>query len=1348
MASGVEYRSVDEWPLLLVGPMVRRVSTTEAHIFVATKESCAARILIVEGDDVQTGGTTASGETVTLHPIGAQLFVGLLHVALPGGGGPDKVYSYDIELAPEGSSPITLDSLGLLGFSGNAPAGLEVEAHVPLGYEVGRLPSFPTPPSSRDDLRLAHASCRKPHGNQKSFEPDALPILDELIERALGLRSPEADPGTFGTWLDAFGNEIDPVPDFPPAELAERPHQLVLTGDQIYADDVAPGLLDALTDAGQKLMGWTEYPPGIAPLLNAFLIQPGWRTRYLSLCGLKETVPVGSTDYPQSHLLTFGEWCAMYLFAWSPALWPRSDDHQGVGLKDANSRLPVTETIDALQFVSEWVPYKRVADRITQVDRLLDFAQGIESFEKNINEVWTEKLGRAEHFGATVPYVRRVLANTPSYMMFDDHEVTDDWYVDRSVADRLLGVEYRQGEYWNDLAQEDDDEEDCDFWAKDVGKRLMRNGLSSYAFFQHWGNEPDDFAGWHDSTPPPPGQSDSVGKQLLGLWTPSVAAPHRPPLAGPVEDFSLLWHLASNHPWWLIVEDATDPDTTIDWLRLNTEWINRCGVAHPDTHLADQLLRIDDYPTNEWGHYPGPEDPSNRETFGRFRWDYAIPFECHRLIALDTRTWRFFPTEVANPPPLNSNSPHDANQALDDVSDAFDAWRDAWLGTTSDVGQAYAALLQAVDDIVRQSGSALDNALDDIANTIDGLVLEIGASAAVQLRVSRSVSDFRAEIAGTAEFSARLTLDTDDRKRWRVAALLRELADAYADEDADGATEPGVRIFQAIGRYVEAIAGGSPRQAVEAMHRAVLDGGQALLAGPNGPLIDIDPNDPDQLLPAIDTATQLMIGALGTLGVHDLSNYFFRDGSGYLAPELISGPALEWMFTQPIEQVGPDLETIILSPAPIFADDVVDLVQRALVVTATALGQAGPEEWEFEAWTANPVGFDNLMMSGRALERAVVLSGDVHYAYSTVNQVTCPAVGLDTCYVQLVSSAAKNSEGINKHIGTKTDMLWRSDGRFKASPFSPAPLLRDDTPWTYWDPDGLGQSMPGPPEVAASLPGWLQEMGMEALVDSAERYHVDDIALMVKERAQVRSWGDALAWEQRWIYQPAYRAVWHLGANLPDYIGQSFEWLAEAPVTTFGAWWHESLWLDISLSKHMEELVLDPKKKIFGHYLYARDVLLQQLSDAYRAIGVDPYYGITVEKQNLRDLRGDRMLHYGARERFAAKALDTFLYGHLQEVQVVGSANVGIVTMTDDPAANRMGVAHHLLFYPLPADPRNDPKLPGPWEYEEPLEPGAVLDRPHPRVDWMRTLHKAWFGYPAISPLLEQPGVLDGPIVS
>jgi hypothetical protein len=38
----------------------------------------------------------------------------------------------------------------------------------------------------------------------------------------------------------------------------ERPHQVSLTGDQIYADEVIDVLLAMLMDASDTLMGWTE----------------------------------------------------------------------------------------------------------------------------------------------------------------------------------------------------------------------------------------------------------------------------------------------------------------------------------------------------------------------------------------------------------------------------------------------------------------------------------------------------------------------------------------------------------------------------------------------------------------------------------------------------------------------------------------------------------------------------------------------------------------------------------------------------------------------------------------------------------------------------------------------------------------------------------------------------------------------------------------------------------------------------------------------------------------------------------------------------------------------------------
>ena len=107
-----------------------------------------------------------------------------------------------------------------------------------LAYPGLDLPSFCLPPKDVTKLRLIQGSCRMPHGNG----PDALSYVDKLIE----------DTAT--------------SPDL-------RPHQLLLTGDQIYADDVGLSLLVMLSDASEVLLGWKELLP-IGP--NMF-IGMNWR---------------------------------------------------------------------------------------------------------------------------------------------------------------------------------------------------------------------------------------------------------------------------------------------------------------------------------------------------------------------------------------------------------------------------------------------------------------------------------------------------------------------------------------------------------------------------------------------------------------------------------------------------------------------------------------------------------------------------------------------------------------------------------------------------------------------------------------------------------------------------------------------------------------------------------------------------------------------------------------------------------------------------------------------------------------------------------------------------------------
>ena len=63
--------------------------------------------------------------------------------------------------------------------------------------------------------------------------------------------------------------------------------------------------------------------------------------------------------------------------------------------------------------------------------------------------------------------MRRVLANIPSYMIFDDHEVTDDWNMTFST--------------WKKIYHDP------------LGMRIIQNALTAYALCQHWGNTPEQF---------------------------------------------------------------------------------------------------------------------------------------------------------------------------------------------------------------------------------------------------------------------------------------------------------------------------------------------------------------------------------------------------------------------------------------------------------------------------------------------------------------------------------------------------------------------------------------------------------------------------------------------------------------------------------------------------------------------------------------------------------------------------------------------------------------------------------------------------------------------------------------
>jgi hypothetical protein len=366
---------VDNLPLILAGPILRRTQHNSVTVWIALKES--RRVTLKIFDSSYKILFSATQETVQignhLHIVAVTAF-SRTSFLLAGDN-----YFYDLYFG----NGENLQSPGILNQDGDIKN---------LVYPSYNLPSFALPTTNIKDLRIIHGSCRKPHGESI----DALSTVDKMIGEAL-LKNPQ-----------------------------KRPHQLFLTGDQIYADDVADALLFMLRDAADTLLGWSEVLPDVK---NIQELNPGQRNNLAThTAGLTASITKFNLigNLAKSHLFTFGEFVMMYLFAWSDILWVKSED------------LPTFT--DVIPTKHQNNKYKKLFEE--EVENLIEFQ-------------------------STLKEVRRALANIPTYMIFDDHEITDDWYLNMAWCNRIL--------------------------TKPLGRRILQNGMLAYAICQDWGNKPEDF---------------------------------------------------------------------------------------------------------------------------------------------------------------------------------------------------------------------------------------------------------------------------------------------------------------------------------------------------------------------------------------------------------------------------------------------------------------------------------------------------------------------------------------------------------------------------------------------------------------------------------------------------------------------------------------------------------------------------------------------------------------------------------------------------------------------------------------------------------------------------------------
>lgn len=258
---------------------------------------------------------------------------------------------------------------------------------------------------------LLHGSCRNPHHPSK----DALIQADLKVEKQA---------------------------------LEARPDMLMMSGDQIYADHVAGPMLDAIHQVcdllGLKHETFVDGPIANSQalyqhpssyyqrdrLLPIYLDDSHWLSRWL----LAKHSPIFSSRDCENHLVTFAEFIAMYLLVWSPTLW------QHINLDRLSER-----------------NFQHAGQKLAASDIVH----------------WHTERERIGQFVAGLGHIQRLMAHIPTYMIFDDHDVTDDWN---------LTVGWEKAAYDNPFS-----------------KRIIGNGLISYWLCQGWGNEPDNFkAELHD----------------------------------------------------------------------------------------------------------------------------------------------------------------------------------------------------------------------------------------------------------------------------------------------------------------------------------------------------------------------------------------------------------------------------------------------------------------------------------------------------------------------------------------------------------------------------------------------------------------------------------------------------------------------------------------------------------------------------------------------------------------------------------------------------------------------------------------------------------------------------------
>ncbi|WP_348703461.1 alkaline phosphatase D family protein [uncultured Neptuniibacter sp.] len=430
--------TVTDLPYIIAGPMIRRLLPEQMVLWLVTREPLNASLTVHYMED-QVISIPCDEITQTV-AVGESAYINLItfnaETPLP----ENSWLSYDLHCVVEGEERNLRSLLPNLMYEG------ELRPHFVLKTQLNDL---------------LHGSCRKPHYPSK----DALLRVDEV--------------------LDNSKNSIE-----------QRPALLMMSGDQIYADDVAGPMLSAVHQTITLLGLRSESIPGATvgncgelyqskhcyyereELLPHTEANQDLRDKFFG--GAKK--PIFTADTAHNHLITLSEVLAMYFLVWSPQLW------------------------DLIKLDVSGLSDKHLDRFLTEQKEIKQFSQG---------------LGQ----------VQRALAHIPVYMIFDDHDVTDDWNLTRG---------------WEEAA-----------YGHPFSRRIIGNALIGYWLCQAWGNAPERFpVEWVDTLDT---ERDELVTQMLEFESWHYSLPTSPKLV--VLD-------TRTKRWWS-ENSLSQPSGLMDWEALS-----------------------------------------------------------------------------------------------------------------------------------------------------------------------------------------------------------------------------------------------------------------------------------------------------------------------------------------------------------------------------------------------------------------------------------------------------------------------------------------------------------------------------------------------------------------------------------------------------------------------------------------------------------------------------------------------------------------------------------------------------------------------------------------------------------